>query len=74
MNLQDAVRLPPDEELLDDARQLAVEREFSRIRGMSAANLLAMTEGATRQTLEDILWDLAEEWVEADRAAGFDCL
>jgi hypothetical protein len=72
--LQDIVRLPPDEELLDDARQVAIEGELARLSGLLVGQLLVLTKGAIHETLEDLLFELAEEWAEADRAAGFDDL
>jgi hypothetical protein len=72
--LQDIVRLPPDEELVDDARQVAIEGELARLSGLLVGQLLALTKGEAHETLEDLLFGLAEGLVEAGRADGFDDL
>lgn len=76
MNITDLFRdlLGSGIETLDDARQIAVERQLSEIRAMRVAELVALTAGAIHESLEDLLYELAEEWADRCRADGFDAL
>ena len=64
----------PDAEALDDAWQVAVERELSLLNEMKVGDLVDSVKGSFLDSLEDILYELAELRAEAARADGFDDL
>ena len=64
----------PDAEAFDDARQVAVERELSLLSELKVSDLVDALRGSFRDSLEDILYELAELRAEESRADGFDAL
>lgn len=64
----------PDAEALDEARRVAVEREFSLLNEMKVGDLVGSVKWSFRDSLEDILYELAELRAEAAEADGFDDL
>ena len=60
--------------MFDDAWQVAVERELSLLNEMKVGDLVDSVKGSFLDSLEDILYELAELRAEAARADGFDDL
>jgi hypothetical protein len=61
-------------EVLDDAFQVAAERELALLKEMKVSDLVDATAGAIHESLEDLLYELAEERAERSRQQGFDDL
>lgn len=69
--LKESLRVAMDAEALDDARQVAVELELALLDEMKVGDLKDSVTGSFLDSLEDILYEIAELRAERSMADGF---